>query len=48
MHEIDHERNFMHRVLDGLIFQVTSEIELEAVGLVDLHTQSPRVDFVDT
>ena len=48
VHEIDHERNFMHRVLDGLIFQVTSEIELEAVGLVDLHTQSPRVDFVDT
>jgi len=46
VHEIDHERHFMHRILDGLIFQVACETELEAVGLVDLHTRSPSVEFV--
>lgn len=43
--EIDHERQFMHRILDGLIFQVTSETELEPVGLVSLQTRAPIVEL---
>ena len=44
--EIDHERQFMHRILDGLIFQVNSETELEPVGLVNLQTKPPIIKFL--
>lgn len=44
--EVDHERQFMHRILDGLIFQVTSEEEVETVGLVNLQTQPPKVELL--
>lgn len=46
VHEIDHQRHFMHRILDGLIFQVAAEIEIEPVGLVDLRTQAPNIQFL--
>ena len=41
--EINHERQFMHRILDGLIFQVSSEEDVETVGLVDLQAQPAEV-----
>lgn len=39
VHEVDHEVDFMHRILDGAIFQVAYETGLEAVDLVDLQTR---------
>jgi len=46
VHEVDHEVHFMHRILDGALFQVAYETNLEAVGLVDLQTRSPIVELL--
>jgi len=45
VHEVDHEVLFMHRILDGAIFQVAYEKGLEAVGLVNLQTGTPIVSL---
>lgn len=46
VHEIDHEVHFMHRILDGSIFQVAYEADLEAVGLVDLQTRPAKIKLI--
>lgn len=46
VHTVNHELHFMHRILDGVIFQVAFETGLEAAGLVNLQTRSPKIDFL--
>ncbi len=44
--EIAYERTFIHRILDGIMFQVAHEENLRATGLVNLQTEPPQTSFV--
>lgn len=44
--EVDYERTFMHRILDGLIFHVAHETNMTSTGLVNLLVGPPKTSII--